>query len=241
MSDRRAWFSEWSPELQAALEEPFPLDMMEMKATRKGGQPDTPFIPWWACVQRLNDLVGPGWTMRRPIVREVGAKLVMGTPITILGVTRCNFGHAPLALGDLKANAAGEMAARDYGSAETNAFAQAAKRTLSLFGVGAYLYDRRRRDAALAELRAWQHSRGQDIPLAHHEARLAYLKAVRAEVGDDVEVRIGSRTLLLKPGMRDAWQAIGETPALARMWVEAVERSTRRRFDVRDWTNGGGR
>ena len=130
-------FTEWSDELRAALAEPFPSQQVSKK--KKGGQ-SIPFVSWHFYAARLNELVGGGWSMGTPIQMLVGGKLMIGLPVTILGVTRVNFG-------DENADQGGE---KDYGSASTNAFAQAFKRTLSLFGMGLYLYDKEGRIAAMA-------------------------------------------------------------------------------------------
>ena len=130
-----ARFSLWCPELESALAEPFPKEWIKEK--RQGGRPIS-FVSWHLYVHRLNDLTGPGWSMGEPILKEVGGKLVMGLPLTIFGVTRVNFGSEEEEHG----NADEDGKVRDYGSAETNAFAQALKRTCALFGLGLSLYDK---------------------------------------------------------------------------------------------------
>jgi len=126
-------FCEWCPELEAALAEPFPMAVMQQK--RLGGS-SIDFVAWHHYVHRLNTLVGGGWSMGDPVFHDTGGKLVVGLPVTILGVTRINFGDEE---GDKD----------DYGTAATNAWAQAFKRTLALFGMGLYMYDKKGVGAAL--------------------------------------------------------------------------------------------
>lgn len=130
-----AQFDAWRPELEAALAEPFPDAWLQTK--RQGGTQIT-FVGWHLYIHRLNQLVGPGWSMGEPILREVGGKLVMGLPVSIFGVTRVNFRSEEEEHG----NADDDGKVRDFGSAETNSFAQALKRTLSLFGLRLSLYDK---------------------------------------------------------------------------------------------------
>jgi hypothetical protein len=128
-------YTEWCDGLARDLAAPFPSDWIKQK---KAGGRSISFVSWHLYVHRLNELVGPGWSMGTPILSEVGGKLVMGLPVTILGVTRVNFGSEEEEHG----NADEDGKVRDYGSAETNAFAQALKRTLALFGMGLSLYDK---------------------------------------------------------------------------------------------------
>lgn len=121
-----AKYTEWCPALEAALSEPFPAAVVKQKS--KGGT-RIAFVPWHHYVRRLNALVGSGWSMGEPVVREVAGKLVLGVPVTILGVSRVNFGDE-------------DEGKDDYGTASTNAWAQAFKRTCALFGIGLDMYDK---------------------------------------------------------------------------------------------------
>lgn len=126
-------FKEWCPELEAALAEPFPSDRVSiLRKTNKQGKvvAKIPYISWHFYVARLNELVGAGWSMGQPITMEVGGKLVIGLPVTILDVSRINFGDE-------------DEGKDDYGTAATNAFAQGFKRTCALFGMGLYMYDKK--------------------------------------------------------------------------------------------------
>lgn len=129
------YHTEWSEALARDLAAPFPTDWVKQKT--QGGRRIS-FVSWHLYIYRLNELVGPGWSMGTPICTEVGGKFVMGLPISILGVTRINFGSEDEEHG----NADEDGKVRDFGSAETNAYAQALKRTLALFGMGLSLYDK---------------------------------------------------------------------------------------------------
>lgn len=117
-------YTEWCPELEAALRRPFPSECVQQKKIK-----NTPisFVPWHVYTQKLNALVGDGWSMEPPIPMQAGGKLVIAVGLTILGVTRWN-------VGDEDADHEG------YGSGATNAFAQAYKRAAALFGMGLDMY-----------------------------------------------------------------------------------------------------
>lgn len=120
-------YTEWCDELEAAIAEPFDKDLHGTKS--QGGSQIT-FVSWTHYVQRLNDLVGAsGWTVDQPDHYNAGDKLVMAVPVTVLGVTKVNVGDEE---GDKDS----------FGTASTNAYAQAMKRTCALFGLGLYLYDK---------------------------------------------------------------------------------------------------
>lgn len=127
-----AEFTEWSADLEAALAEPFPAVLVERK---RGG---ISFVAWHHYTRKLNRLVGPGWSMGEPVIHVVGGKLIMGIPITILGVTRINFGDE-----DEESEVNEEGKPTMYGTPCTNAFAQCYKRTLALFGMGLDMYDKK--------------------------------------------------------------------------------------------------
>lgn len=125
-------YTEWTPELADALAEPFAPAAHKTK-TLKGSS--ITFVSVHEYMTRLNSTVGPqGW---RSAVRleDHGGKLVAVVSLTILGVTKENVGD--------------EDEDKDsFGTAATNAFAQAFKRACAGFGLGAYLYDERKREAA---------------------------------------------------------------------------------------------
>lgn len=120
-------YTEWTPELGAALSERFPEEAHQTKT--QGGSNIT-FVAWHEYAHRLNVTVGPqNWSAGAPIFHEVGGKLVMAVPVTILGVTKVNVGD--------------EDEDKDsFGTASTNAWAQAYKRSCALFGMGLYMYDK---------------------------------------------------------------------------------------------------
>ena len=120
-------YTEWSPELEAALAEPFPKALHSSKS--QGGSSIT-FVSWTHYAERLNEVVGAGgWWTGIPEPYQVGGKLMLSVPVTILGVTKVNVGDEE---GDKD----------NFGTASTNAFAQSFKRTCAMFGLGLYLYDK---------------------------------------------------------------------------------------------------
>lgn len=131
---------EWSPELMAALAEPFDpalIGLKEVKDRKTNTTSKIPFVSWTHYVERLNKLVGPGWSDNVTMMHSAGGKLVVAVSVTILGVTRSNLGD--------------ENEAKDsFGTASTNAVAQAQKRACAKFGLGLYLYDKEERIKALA-------------------------------------------------------------------------------------------
>lgn len=141
-----AQFAEWTEELEAALAEPFPAEWVKSKKAGKGERSTSiSFVPWHRYAERLNALVGGGWSMGEPVTLHVGDKLVMGLPLTILGTTRVNFGDEDDSEWEEVLNKdTGELEDKKtmYGSPCTNAFAQAFKRSCALFGIGLYLYNK---------------------------------------------------------------------------------------------------
>jgi len=142
-------YTEWSPELEAALAEPFPREVIKIK--EQGGA-KIEFVPWHHYVRRLNDLVGPGWSMGDPTIAKTDpyekwnkklnqmvtmpGRFVIAVSVTILGVTRVNVGDE-------------SEGKDDYGTPSTNALAQAFKRTCALFGMGLEFYDKEARMRAM--------------------------------------------------------------------------------------------
>lgn len=189
-------FTEWSPELEVALAEPFPAEFVTQKRM-KGSS--ISFVSWHIYALRLNELVGPGWSMGEPILREVGGKLIMGLPITILGVTRINFGSEQEEHGnpdEVVDKETGEVkeVVRDFGSAETNAFAQAFKRTCSLFGLGLSMYDKH---GAYARYR-------EQLERKAHSALLDFIRESGATTSAAVQEKIRTRWDKAKQDRREA-------------------------------------
>lgn len=159
-------FTEWCPELEAALAEPFPREVIKVK--EQGGT-KIEFVPWHHYVRRLNDLVGPGWSMGEPVIAKTDpyekwrkprgnepgqmvtmpGRFVIAVPVTILGVTRVNVGDE-------------SEGKDDYGTPSTNALAQAFKRTLALFGMGLEFYDKEARMRAMRSGNAPTPTQGTD-------------------------------------------------------------------------------
>lgn len=154
-------YTEWCDELEQALSEPFPRELIKVK--EQGGA-KIEFVSWHHYVRRLNDLVGPGWSMGNPIIAKTDpyekwskkqnamvtmpGRFVIAVPVTILGVTRVNVGDE-------------SEGKDDYGTPSTNALAQAFKRTLALFGMGLEFYDKEARMRAMRAGNAPQQQRQQ--------------------------------------------------------------------------------
>jgi hypothetical protein len=124
----------WTPELEAALAEPFPDEWGQQR--KVGGGRTLTYFPVWRYVQRLNELVGGGWSAGEPVAIVVGGRLTLAVPVTILGVTRTNLGDEDGEVGNV--DEAGKPIG--YGSAATNAWAQGFKRSCSMFGLSLHLY-----------------------------------------------------------------------------------------------------
>lgn len=139
-----ALYDEWSEALERDLAMPFPPEQIKQKKAGKGESAQMiSFVPVWRYVERLNALVGGGWSMGTPIIVHLGDKLLMGLPITIHGVTRINWGDEDDSEYETKVNTqTGEEyeSKTMYGSPVTNAFAQSFKRTCALFGMGLDMY-----------------------------------------------------------------------------------------------------
>jgi hypothetical protein len=130
----------WSAAVVEALAEPFaPADH---KTKRQGGQNIT-FVDVHRYKERLNAVVGPhGW---ESAVRfdVVGGKLIATVRLTVLGVTKENVGDE-VEVPELNERGNEKI----IGSPATNSYAQAFKRACSDFGLGDYLYDEKKREAA---------------------------------------------------------------------------------------------
>ena len=211
-----ARFDHWCPELETALAEPFPADVVEQK---KAGRGTVPFVPWHVYVYRLNSLVGPqGWHQDDPIIHVVGGKLVMGVPITILGVRKINFGSEqedhgnPETVDDGRGGT--KEVVRDFGTADTNAFAKAFRRTCALFGMGLAGYDATGTARAMVDA---EERRDMDL-------LIAYLRSVGPRVEPEALGEIGGHKVTVQERIRADWGVIRETPVLARAYAREVER-----------------
>jgi hypothetical protein len=132
-------FTEWCPELEKALAEPFPRE----QHTQKGNKGT--FVSVHHYVARLNALVGvQGWSMPQPSAFHAGNKLTIALGITILGVTKWNVGDEMEDHGEPVVDGeTGREKVVDFGSSCTNAYAQAFKRCMAYgFRCGLYLYDK---------------------------------------------------------------------------------------------------
>lgn len=127
-------YSAWCDELRVELAEPFPASVVqvkELKSKKTGKVAKVSFVSWHLYAQKLNRLVGvDGWQTGLPAMTEAGGRLVTAVPVTILGVTKVNVGDE-------------DEAKVDFGSASTNGWAQAFKRSCALFGMGLDQYDKK--------------------------------------------------------------------------------------------------
>lgn len=134
-------YTEWSDELADALAEPFAPGAHSEK--RQGGSSIT-FVDVHEYKERLNATVGPhGWTSAVRM-EAYGGKLIVVVALSILGVTKENVGDE---VEEAPTNERGNS--KLIGTPITNAYAQAFKRTCADFGLGAYLYDKEGREAAV--------------------------------------------------------------------------------------------
>ncbi len=133
-------FTTWDEGLVDALAEPF---APASHSTKRQGGSEITFVDVHEYKDRLNATVGPhGWSSAVRMEAH-GGKLIFVVARTILGVTKENVGDE---VEEPEVNERGN--AKIIGSSCTNAYAQAFKRTCSDFGLGAYLYDKERREAA---------------------------------------------------------------------------------------------
>jgi hypothetical protein len=134
------YYDAWDEDLVEALAAPFAAG--DHKDKRQGGQTIT-FVDVHKYKERLNATVGPhGWSCALRL-EPIGGKLIATVALTVLGVTKENVGdevEVP------EVNERGNE--KIIGGPATNSYAQAFKRACSDFGLGAYLYDATRREAA---------------------------------------------------------------------------------------------
>jgi hypothetical protein len=197
-----AKFNAWSAELEAALAEPFPAEFVS-QLKKKNNVID--FVSWHHYARRLNELVGPGWSVGELSMRDVGGKLLIGLPLTILGTTRTNVGTE-------------DEGKDDYGDAATNAWAMAFKRTCSLFGLGLGMYDKAGSVA--------QHQN------AEHKRALDFIKSVGARCEEDVMMTLEGKQLPLKAAVRDGWKTMQRERRAALDFAKAIEESTGQPFSA---------
>jgi len=161
--DSLMFYTEWDEDLIAALCEPFaPSDH---KTKRQGGQEIT-FVDVHKYKERLNATVGPqGWSNSLRL-EPIGGKLIATVALTVLGVTKENVGDE-VEVPELNERGNEKI----IGGPATNSYAQAFKRAASDFGLGAYLYDKTKRDAATK-------SSGQTPPKPNGQTRQAWDKVM---------------------------------------------------------------
>lgn len=152
------YYEEWRESLTLALAEPFAPE--DHKTKRQGGS-DITFVDVHRYKERLTSLVGPhGWsaTVRFDVV---GGKLIATVALTVLGVTKENVGDE-VEVPELNERGNEKI----IGSPATNSYSQAFKRACADFGLGAYLYDEAKRNAATGGQPPRRSSNGGGAPKA---------------------------------------------------------------------------
>jgi len=113
---------------KTALMERFPDRWHESK-TLKGNT--ITFVSWHHYADQLDSTLGPeGWLIEEPKVTVTPNRVIVAVGLTIPGVgTKWNVGD--------------EVLDKDsFGTASTNAFAQAFKRAAAMWGLGRYMYEK---------------------------------------------------------------------------------------------------
>lgn len=111
-----------------ALMERFPDRWHESKSL-KGNK--ITFVSWHHYADQLDRILGPdGWTIEEPTVTVTPNRVIVAVGLTIPGSgTKWNVGD--------------EVLDKDsFGTASTNAFAQAFKRAAAMWGLGRYMYEK---------------------------------------------------------------------------------------------------
>jgi hypothetical protein len=114
--------------LAARLMERFPERWHE-QLTKKGNA--ITFVSWHHYADQLDELVGPmNWWTEPPVTTVTPERVIIA-----VGLTLRNFGT--------KWNVGDELLSKDtFGTASTNAFAQAFKRAAAMWGLGRYMYEK---------------------------------------------------------------------------------------------------
>lgn len=196
-----AKFTEWCPALEAALAEPFPPEFVQQKTK---GRTAIDFVAWHHYARRLSELVGGGWSVGELTMRDVGGKLLLALPLTILGTTRTNVGTE-------------DEGKDDYGDAATNAWAQAFKRSAALFGVGLGMYDK----AGVAEK-----YKGK----TDHDAALAFIREIAARCEPNVTMMFKGESFPVQAATKEAWATLKRDRDAALTFARAVSQATGQPF-----------
>ena len=170
------YFDAWTEELIAALNEPFAA---ESHKTKKQGGSEITFVDVHKYKERLNATVGPhGWscTLR---LEPIGGKLIATVALTVLGVTKENVGDE-VEVPELNERGNEKI----VGGPATNSYAQAFKRACSDFGLGAYLYDEQKRNAARGTRSQSGNNRTQNVSGTDSasDAQLGLIKRLMASM-----------------------------------------------------------
>lgn len=138
-------FSSLSPDLLAALAQPFPAQQVELRvgAHAQRGQrwmcQAIPFVPRRSYEDRLNVLVPGGWRSTTLSRQETAGRLVIAAQVEIFGVAHTGYAERPLR--PFAVQEENEVVAPDAHAAFEYAFVGAC----ACFGMGRYLADLDRR------------------------------------------------------------------------------------------------
>jgi hypothetical protein len=233
-----------------ALQDFFPADEIEWRLQQAGEKNGkvwalcVPYVTNRAIMQRLDDVVGPGrW--KNEYRAGPGGGVLCGISIKVDGewVTKWD-GAENTDIEEVKGGLSGAM-----------------KRAAVQWGIGRFLYRLdesfgnvhengklrgktkdgkpfkwdppqlptwalpRKEGAAKKELAGARRARQE------HEAMLEFIKAVGPRVEDEAEVEIDGRPRKLKLYTRECWAFIKETPRLAALVVEGIEKATGTTFN----------
>lgn len=138
-------FASLSPDLLAALAQPFPVQQVELRVgTHEQRSPHwvcqaVPFVPKRFYEDRLNTLVPGKWRSITPFTRETAGHLVIAAQVEILGVAHTDYSERPLR--PFVVQREQEVGVPDAHAAFEYAFVGAC----AVFGMGRYLADLERR------------------------------------------------------------------------------------------------
>ncbi|HEU5374128.1 MAG TPA: hypothetical protein VFV38_01695 [Ktedonobacteraceae bacterium] len=138
-------FSSLTPDLLAALAQPFPAQQIELRVGthEQRGQcwmcQAIPFVPRRYYEDRLNFLVPGRWKSTTPFLRETAGRMVIAAQVQIFEVAHTDYAERPLRPSAVMEE--NEVVAPDAHAAFEYAFAGAC----ACFGMGRYLADLERR------------------------------------------------------------------------------------------------
>ncbi|MDT8442632.1 MAG: Rad52/Rad22 family DNA repair protein, partial [Desulfuromonadales bacterium] len=119
--------------------------------TKSMGGTEITYVPWWAYVERLNEMFGLGWeaevTHLESVPDAAGSTFVVAVALKVRDpetgdwISRSNVGDE-------------SGSTKGYGSTATNAYAQALKRACALYGMALDLYHKEEAESRQARAQA---------------------------------------------------------------------------------------